>query len=60
MHLRFMSSLDFSAGCENDSKSCLAAHHALVGFGGALQRIDFGHSPHTGERTEGQRVLRIN
>src|ERR1700687_1959456 len=35
-------------GRQNASKPCLATHHALVGFGGALQRIDLGHGPHTG------------
>ena len=47
-------------GCENDSKPSLAAHHAFVGFGGALQRIDFGHCAYAGEFAKGQRVLRIN
>src|SRR5438552_18953586 len=46
--------------CEHDSKPCLAAHHQLVGFGGALQRIDFGHRAHSAERTERKSVLGIN
>src|SRR4051812_48943716 len=45
--------------CEDNSKSRLAAHHVLVSFTHALQRKDFRHSPHAGQHTEGERILRI-
>src|SRR5204863_3307251 len=50
----------FVSGREHDSKPGLAAHHALVGFGGALQRIFFVHRPHAALNTERERVFRID
>jgi hypothetical protein len=47
------------SGCENDSKTGIAAHHSLISFGGSLERIDFGHRANTGKRAEGEGVLRI-
>src|SRR5438132_1292015 len=46
--------------CEHHPKSCLAAHHALVGFSGPLEREDFIHGPHAGERAEMERILGVN
>ena len=35
---------------QNDAKTRLAAHHAVVGFGDALQREGLVHRPHAGAR----------
>ena len=42
------------------AESCFAALHSFVGFGRALEWIDFGHRPYAGERAVGERVLRID
>src|SRR5256885_5634997 len=41
-------------------RSGLAAHHALVALGGALERKHLRHRPHAGVHGEGQRVLRVD
>ena len=45
---------------QDDAKACLAAHHAVVGLGDALQRIGLVHRPHAGPHAEGERVLRVD
>src|SRR2546425_563333 len=45
---------------EDDSKARLAAHHAVVGFGHALQGIGLVYRPHAGPHAERERVLGID
>ena len=47
-------------GGNHDTKPRLPAHHAVVGFGDALQRKNFVHGPHSGARLKGERVLRVD
>src|SRR5208337_5651305 len=44
---------------EDDAEARLAAHHALVGFLGPLQRIDLVHRGDLVAQTEAQRIFRI-
>src|SRR5207247_8540062 len=45
---------------QHDAKTRLAAHHPLVGLGGALEREGLVHRPHPGTRAEGERLLRVD
>src|ERR1700722_9921062 len=45
---------------QHDAKARLAAHHAIVSFGRALQRINLGHGGHARKQAELQGVLRID
>src|SRR5438552_18153478 len=38
------------SGREHDAKPCVAAHHSLVGLGGAFEGQDLVHRPHAGPR----------
>jgi hypothetical protein len=38
--------------CQDDSEPGLTARHPLVGFSDTLQRINFGHRPHSSKLTE--------
>src|SRR5205823_5691108 len=52
--------LQLFLGAQNHSKPRIAAHHALVGFGGALQGKHFVHRSHTALDAESERVFRID
>src|SRR6266487_6212602 len=45
---------------ENHSKSGCAAHHPLVSLGDSFQWKDFIHRLHAGQRTELERILRVD
>src|SRR6266571_251370 len=45
---------------QDHAKTRLAAHHALVGLGGALEREGLVHRPHPGARAEDERLLRVD
>ena len=45
---------------EHYSETRLSAHHAVVHFGGALQREGFRPRPHATARTEGERCLGVD
>jgi uncharacterized protein YndB with AHSA1/START domain len=47
-------------GGQHHPETRLAAHHSIVGCGGALQWKQLVHGPHAGQGAEGHRVLRID
>src|SRR5437868_10506523 len=49
-----------SADRQHHSKPRLPAHHAIVRFGGPLQRKRLIHRPHPGAGTEDERILRVD
>lgn len=48
------------SGGYDDAESGFAAHHAIVGFGGAFQREGFVHGADAAEDAESESVLRVN
>src|SRR5207245_4979008 len=49
-----------SLHAEDDSEACFSAHHPFVSFTRSLEREDFIHRLHAGQRAELERVLRID
>jgi hypothetical protein len=49
--------LRLARDCQNDAETCLAAHHAVVSLGGAVQWISLDHRANAGTQAECERVL---